>query len=103
MLNRSHVLILCSIKETLSFFELYVLLVPTQNLRHLEFLWLIALNNSKLIGYFGSFLYSIVLKRSHILILCSIKETLSFFELYVSLVQTQNQDLSNFSMSLDFE
>ena len=78
------------------FFELYVFLVPTQNQDIWNFYSSLTLNKGKLTSYLESSWYYIVLNRSHFLILCCMKERLCFFELYVSLVPTQNQDIWNF-------
>ena len=100
MLNRSHFFILCGMKERFAFFELYVLFVPTQNQDILYFKCSLTLNNGKPIPYFQSPWYAIVSNKSHFLILCSMKERLCFYELYVLLVPTQNQDILNFHGSL---
>ena len=71
----------------------YVLLVATKNQDIENFYGSLTLNNGKLIWYFESPWYAIVLNRSHFLILCSMKERLCFFELYVLLVPTQNQNI----------
>ena len=73
-----------------------MLLISTQNQDIFNFYGSLTLYNGKLIFYFGSPCHAIVLNRNHFLILCSMKERLCFFELYVLLVPTQNQDTSNF-------
>ena len=100
MLNRGHFLILSSMKEKLGFFQIYVFLVPTQIDDIWNFYGSLTLNNGNIIGYFASPWYVIVLNRSHFFILCSMKERLCFFEVYVLLVPTQIQDLWNFYESL---
>ena len=63
----------------------------------------LTLNNGKLIGYFGSPCYAIVLNRSHFLILCSMKETLCLFlTTCVTCTNTKSRHLE-FLRLTDFE
>ena len=103
VLNRSHFLILCSMKERLYLFELYMLLVPTQNQDIWNFYSSLTLNKGKLIWFFGSLWYAIVLNRSHFLILCSMKEKLCLFWIIrVACTNTKSRPLA-FLRLTDFE
>ena len=65
-------------------FELYMLLVPTQNQDIWNFHGSLTLNNGKLSGYFGGTRYAIVLNSSHFSLFCvAWRRDCSFFELYV--------------------
>ena len=83
-------------------FELYVLLVPTQNQDIWNFYSSLTLKNRKRIWYFGSPCYAIVLNRSHFLTLCSMKQRLCHFWTVpvLLLLLKQNQNIWNFYSSL---
>ena len=53
--------------------------VPTQHQDIWNFYGSLTLSNGKLISYFGSPWYLIVLNRSHFLILCGMKKRLCLF------------------------
>ena len=57
----------------------------------------LALNNGKPVRYFKRLWYSIVSYMTHFYILFGMREKMAFFELCVSPVLTQNQDMWNFS------
>ena len=84
-------------------FELCLLLVPAQNRDIWNFCGSLTLNNRKLILYFGSPWYPILLSRSHFLILCSMKERLCrFLTIPVNCTSTKSRHLE-FLRLTDFE
>ena len=90
-------------KETLCLFELYMLLVPTQNQDIWNFYGSMPLNNGKQIEYFGIPWYAIVLNRSHFLSVCSMKERLCLFStIRVTCGNTKSRHLE-FLRLIDFE
>ena len=66
LFNRSHFLIFCSIEENICLFLTIGITCTNTKSRHLEFLRLTDLKKEKLIGYFGSPWYAILLNRSHV-------------------------------------
>ena len=60
----------------------------------------LALNKGKLIRYSGSLWYAIVSNMTHILVLFGMREKMAYFELCVSSVLTENEDIWNFHGSL---
>ena len=59
----------------------------------------LALNNGKLVGYFKSLWYAIVLNMTHFYILFGMRKN-NLFELWISPALRQDQDIWNFYSSL---
>ena len=83
--------LLFRIREKIECFKLCVTPVLTQKPDIRNFHSSLTLNNGKLIGYFRSPWYAIVLKVTHFLIRFAIEKKMTFFELCVLPVLTQNQ------------
>ena len=77
--------------------------VLMQNLDIWNFHSSLALNNEKLVRYFKSFWHAIASNMTHFYIQFGMRENMPFFELCVSPVLTQNQDIWNFYEPTDFE
>ena len=80
-------------------FKLCVSLVLTQNEDIWNFHSSLTLNKGKLTSYSGSLWYAIVSNMTHFVILFGMRK-MACFELYVSSVLTQNEDIWNFHGSL---
>ena len=76
--------------------------VLMQNLDIWNFHSSLALDNGKLVRYCTSLWYVIVSNMTYFYILLGMREKMLFFELCVSLVLTQNQDIWNLWLT-DFE
>ena len=77
-------------------FELCVSSVLTQNEDIWNFHGSLTLNKGKLIGYFGSLWYAIVSNMTHFVLLFGMRKKMACFELCVSPVLAQNEDIWNF-------
>ena len=92
----THFVILFGMRKKMACFELCVSSVLTQNEDIWNFHGSLTLNKGKLIEYFGSLWYAIVSNMTHFVILFGMRKKMACFELCVSPVLTQNEDIWNF-------
>ena len=92
----THFVILFEMRKEMACFELCVSSVLTQNEDIWNFHGSLTLNNGKLIRYSGSLWYAIVSNITHFCSFCLEWKKMACFELCVSSVLTQNEDIWNF-------